>query len=108
MVVLSRQCYQTIMVGDDIEITVVHIGGDSVQLGITAPSEISVYRKEPRKAIECESLAAAVVLPENIVQRRDRRLTSPGCRVPQHPVRTLWRSSPGEETTFRTEPGLWN
>ena len=60
MVVLSRQCYQTIMVGDDIEITVVHIGGDSVQLGITAPPEVSVHRKEPREVIRCESLAAAV------------------------------------------------
>ena len=60
MVVLSRQCYQTIMVGDDIEITVVHIGGDNVRLGITAPSEVSVHRKEPREVIQCESLAAAV------------------------------------------------
>ena len=60
MVVLSRQCYQTIMVGDDIEITVVHIGGDNVQLGITAPPEVSVHRKEPREVIRCESLAAAV------------------------------------------------
>ncbi len=50
MLVRSLQCYQTIMVGDDIEITVVHIGGDSVQLGITAPSEVSVHREEPGEA----------------------------------------------------------
>jgi carbon storage regulator CsrA len=50
MLVLSLQCYQTIMVGDDIKITAVHIGGDCVQLGITAPSEVSVHRKEPGEA----------------------------------------------------------
>ena len=50
MLVRSLQCYQTIMVGDDIAITVVHIGGDSVQLGITAPSEVSVHREEPGEA----------------------------------------------------------
>jgi carbon storage regulator len=61
MVVLSRQCYETIMVGDDIEITVVHIGGDNVRLGITAPSEVSVRRKEPRGIFQRESLAAVVV-----------------------------------------------
>ena len=61
MVVLSRQCYETIMVGDDIEITVVHIGGGNVRLGITAPSGVSVHRKEPREVFQYESLAAAVV-----------------------------------------------
>ena len=46
MLVLSRQRDQTIMIGDDIEITVVDIRGDKVRLGINAPSEIPVHRKE--------------------------------------------------------------
>jgi carbon storage regulator len=46
MLVRSLQCYQTIMVGDDIEITVVHIGGDTVHLGIEAPPGVRVHRKE--------------------------------------------------------------
>ena len=50
MVVLSRQCYETIMVGNDIEITVVHIGGNTVHLGIEAPPGVSVYQKEPGEA----------------------------------------------------------
>jgi carbon storage regulator len=61
MVVLSRQCYGTIMVGDDIEITVVHIGGDNVRLGITAPSGVTVHRKEPREGVRRENLPAAAV-----------------------------------------------
>ena len=43
MLVLSRQRDETIMIGDDIEVTVVDIRGDKVRLGITAPKEISVH-----------------------------------------------------------------
>ena len=46
MLVLSRQRDETIMIGDNIEITVVDIRGDKVRLGITAPKEIPVHRKE--------------------------------------------------------------
>ena len=45
MLVLSRQRDETIMIGDDIEVTVVDIRGDKVRLGINAPKEISVHRK---------------------------------------------------------------
>ncbi len=51
MLVLSRQKDQTIMIGDKVEITVVDIRGDKVRLGITAPSEIPVHRKEVYDAI---------------------------------------------------------
>ena len=46
MLVLSRRQDETIMIGDDIEITVVEICGDKVRLGITAPARIPVHRKE--------------------------------------------------------------
>lgn len=52
MLVLSRQRDQTIMIGDDIEITIVDIRGDRVRLGINAPSEIPVHRKEVYEAIK--------------------------------------------------------
>ena len=42
MLVLSRQRDETIIIGDDIEITVVDIRGDKVRLGVTAPKSISV------------------------------------------------------------------
>ena len=51
MLVLSRQRDETIMIGDDIEVTVVDIRGDKVRLGINAPKEISVHRKEVYDAI---------------------------------------------------------
>lgn len=46
MLVLSRQKDQTIMIGDDIEVTIVDIRGDKVRLGINAPRTITVHRKE--------------------------------------------------------------
>ncbi len=66
MLVLSRQRDDTIMIGDDIEITVVDIRGDKVRLGINAPKEISVHRKEVYDAIRRENRAAAQVKPEDV------------------------------------------
>jgi carbon storage regulator len=68
MLVLSRQRDQTIMIGDDIEITVVDIRGDKVRLGINAPSEVPVHRKEVYEAIKRENRAAANVRPEDIAK----------------------------------------
>ncbi|MHC4443352.1 MAG: carbon storage regulator CsrA [Planctomycetota bacterium] len=66
MLVLSRQRDQTIMIGDDVEITIVDIRGDKVRLGINAPSEIPVHRKEVYDAIKRENRAAAKMKPEDI------------------------------------------
>jgi carbon storage regulator len=59
MLVLSRQRDETIMIGDEIEITVVDIRGDKVRLGITAPTRIAVHRKEVYEAIRRENQQAA-------------------------------------------------
>ena len=59
MLVLSRQRDQTIVIGDDIEITVVDIRGEKVRLGINAPPHVPVHRKEVYDAIKREHEAAA-------------------------------------------------
>ena len=61
MLVLSRQRDETIMIGDDVEITVVDIRGDKVRLGINAPRTIQVHRKEVYEAIKRENAAATRV-----------------------------------------------
>ena len=68
MLVLSRQRDETIMIGDDVEVTIVDIRGDKVRLGITAPSAIPVHRKEVYEAIKRENRAAADIRPEDIVE----------------------------------------
>ena len=57
MLVLSRQRDEMIMIGDDIEITVVDIRGEKVRLGINAPPHIPVHRKEVYDAIKREKAA---------------------------------------------------
>lgn len=52
MLILSRQRDETILIGDEVEITVVDIRGDKVRLGINAPRHIQVHRKEVYDAIE--------------------------------------------------------
>lgn len=59
MLVLSRQRDETIMIGDDIELTVVDIRGDKVRLGIKAPARIAVHRKEVYDSIKRENEQAA-------------------------------------------------
>lgn len=66
MLVLSRQKDETIIVGDDIEITVVDIRGDKVRLGVSAPKSISVHRLEVYEAIRNENRKAAQVKPEDL------------------------------------------
>jgi carbon storage regulator len=59
MLVLSRQKNEAIMIGDDIEIIVVDVRGDRVRLGITAPKEVPVHRKEIYEAIRRENIEAS-------------------------------------------------
>jgi carbon storage regulator len=59
MLVLSRQKDESIMIGDDVEITIVDVRGDKVRLGITAPKSIPVHRKEVYNAIQQEKKDAA-------------------------------------------------
>ncbi|OPX23685.1 MAG: carbon storage regulator [Planctomycetales bacterium 4484_123] len=79
MLVLSRQRDETIMIGDDVEITIVDIRGDKVRLGITAPPHIAVHRKEVYEAIRREKEAAGQLgqgqgpIVESLANRRERR-----------------------------------
>jgi len=56
MLVLSRQRDESIIIGDNIVVTIVDIRGDKVRLGIDAPSEIPVHRREVFEAIQRENL----------------------------------------------------
>ncbi|MBX7167082.1 MAG: carbon storage regulator CsrA, partial [Pirellulales bacterium] len=56
MLVLSRQRDESIIIGDNIVVTIVDIRGDKVRLGITAPPEIPVHRREVYEAIQRENV----------------------------------------------------
>jgi carbon storage regulator len=63
MLVLSRQRDESIFIGDNIVVTVVDIRGDKVRLGIDAPTEIPVHRREVHEAIQRENLRASRLEP---------------------------------------------
>ncbi len=55
MLVLSRRLDETLIIGDDIKITVLGISGNQVRIGIAAPKEVSVHREEVYLRIKQES-----------------------------------------------------
>ena len=54
MLVLTRKTNQSIMIGDDVEVTVLAVSRDKIRLGITAPREVPVFRKEVYLSIQGE------------------------------------------------------
>ncbi len=60
MLVLTRKSNQSIMIGDDIEISVLSVMGDKVRIGIQAPREVPVFRHEVYLDIQREALASQV------------------------------------------------
>ena len=66
MLVLSRHRDESIMIGDNIVITIVDIRGDKVRLGINAPTEIPVHRQEVYEAIQRENLRAGRLEPKDV------------------------------------------
>ncbi len=59
MLVLTRKPDQSIMIGNDIEITILEVRGEQVRLGIRAPRSVSVHRKEIYEQIRQENQNAA-------------------------------------------------
>ena len=66
MLVLGRQKNEVIVIGENITITVLDIRGNKVRLGVTAPKDISVHRKEVHDAIRVENRAAAEPQPKEV------------------------------------------
>jgi carbon storage regulator len=61
MLVLSRQRDESIIIGDNVIVTIVDVRGDKVRLGIEAPREVSVHRREVYEAIQRENQQAAQI-----------------------------------------------
>jgi carbon storage regulator len=58
MLVLTRKSNQSIMIGDDIEVSVLSIMGEKVRIGIQAPRDVPVFRKEVYLEIQQEQVGA--------------------------------------------------
>jgi len=66
MLVLTRKIHQSIVIGDDIEIVVLEVRGEQVRIGIKAPKNVAVHRKEIWEQIVQENVGEAQVNPEDL------------------------------------------
>lgn len=66
MLVLTRKLQQSIVIGDEIEVVVLEIRGEQVRIGIKAPKNVTVHRKEIYDQIQEENRGAAEVREEDL------------------------------------------
>ena len=59
MLVFTRKKGESLVIGNEIEVTILNVGSGNVKVGITAPRHISVHRNEVFEAIKRENMAAA-------------------------------------------------
>ena len=71
MLYLTRKIGESIVINDDIELTVVEVRGKSIKLGLTFPPDVTVYRREVYERIQAEKQAAAEAAP--IAKSAERR-----------------------------------
>jgi len=68
MLVLTRKANESIMIGEDIEISVLSVLGEKVRLGIDAPRDVPVFRKEVYLEIKSEGETTVVPVTENTTE----------------------------------------
>lgn len=74
MLVLTRKSNQSIMIADDVEISVLSIVGDKVRIGIEAPKNIPIFRKEVYLQIQQEQAAERESSPDATPEAVDAAL----------------------------------
>ncbi|KQL52986.1 carbon storage regulator [Heyndrickxia shackletonii] len=74
MLVLTRKKGESIQIGENIEIQIVSIQGDQVKIGINAPKQIEIHRKEIYQEIQLENTNAAIGIDDliNILSRNKK------------------------------------
>ncbi len=61
--ILTRRIGETLMIGDDVTVTVLGVNGNQVRLGVNAPKTVEVHREEIYEKIQAEKLANTPIAP---------------------------------------------
>lgn len=76
MLALARKINQSIMIGNDVEITLLEIKGDQIKIGIKAPKNVPIYRKEIYAQIQEENKSAGQAVDvdkiRDLLQEKDK------------------------------------
>ena len=76
MLVLTRKTNESIMIGDDVEVSVLAVAGDKIRIGISAPRDIPVFRKEVYLTIQAEQAGVADGAGERVNKALDELKSS--------------------------------
>jgi carbon storage regulator len=71
VLVLTRKTNQSIMIGDTVEVSVLSVSRDKIRLGITAPRDVPVFRKEVYLSIQEEQVSAEGVATKQVEKALD-------------------------------------
>lgn len=66
MLILSRKTGETLLINNEIEVKIIEISGDKVKIGIDAPKDVKILRKELRQTMESNKASAAKMPPSKL------------------------------------------
>jgi carbon storage regulator len=73
MLILTRKIGETLMIGDQVEVTILSIKGNQVRIGVNAPKDIPVHREEIYDRIKREQAGGADVAQDDWAERKHNR-----------------------------------
>lgn len=87
MLVLSRRVGESIVIGNEVTVTVLEVRGDQIRVGIDAPRSVQVHREEVFRQLEAENTSAAdaAARTQKLVARMPRAAAPPGSTGPRSP-----------------------
>lgn len=95
VLVLTRRSGESVMIGDDVVVTVVEVRGDVVRLGIQAPREVRVHREEVYRAVGEANAAASRVSDDDMSRLAAQLGSAPAPAAPEQPRATTAPPRPG-------------